>query len=259
MQAELFTFITIGYALFLIAVRTKPEGIIMPLIGAASWLLHGYGLLCFLWASPPFLNLWVVLNLLFWIMLPAAYLVSIPLMASKRLLSPIAACILLVVFSYPWMASIPPWHLVTLHTIDAIHIVSGLVATAFLGIACLIAHVIYVRDDVIKHNPRLLLKHQSPPLQKLEHAFVAIIAIGFMALSTSIAIGFINLDNILEQKQSHKLVFSFVAWLIYATILIGQSRYGWRGKRLLRLSILAFFCLIVGYFGSKFVLEWLAV
>ena len=45
-------------------------------------------------------------------------------------------------------------------------------------------------------------------------------------------------------------------WLIYATLLWGRHQLGWRGKTAIKWTIAGFSLLILAYFGSKFVLEF---
>ncbi len=255
MHTEIWTIITAGYAFSLIGLRFWPNSSIPLFLIAFSWVIHTMGLSSFLLTPLPFLNFWAVCNLLLWMALPITYIVSRPLAASQRLLKPVVTMLLLATFAKPWLSQNPPWHLTSLSWLDKTHIVASLLAVVLLGVACMVAYVMRVRDELFKNNPALLLERETPPLDQIQRVFVCILALGFCALSVSISIGFLNLENILEQKQSHKLVFTFTSWLIYLTLLVGHSRYGWRGRRLLTGSIVAFICLIIGYLGSKAILE----
>jgi ABC-type uncharacterized transport system permease subunit len=50
-------------------------------------------------------------------------------------------------------------------------------------------------------------------------------------------------------------VLSILAWLIFAVLLAGRWRYGWRGKRAVHWTLVGFAVLALAYFGSKLVLE----
>jgi len=50
-------------------------------------------------------------------------------------------------------------------------------------------------------------------------------------------------------------VFAVLSWLIFAALLLGRYRYGWRGRRALRWTLAGFSCLLLAYVGSRFVLE----
>ena len=53
----------------------------------------------------------------------------------------------------------------------------------------------------------------------------------------------------------HKTVLSFAAWLVFGALLFGRWRYGWRGRRAVRLTLIGMVVLLLAFFGSKFVLE----
>jgi len=54
---------------------------------------------------------------------------------------------------------------------------------------------------------------------------------------------------------NHKVVFSIASWLIYGWLLFGRYKYGWRGKKAIKLTMWGFVLLLLAYIGTKFVLE----
>jgi ABC-type uncharacterized transport system permease subunit len=54
---------------------------------------------------------------------------------------------------------------------------------------------------------------------------------------------------------THKNVFSVAGWLAFAVLLFGRWRYGWRGRTALKWILGGTLLLVLGYLGSKFVLE----
>ena len=54
---------------------------------------------------------------------------------------------------------------------------------------------------------------------------------------------------------NHKTVFGILSWLIFAALLGGRWRYGWRGRIAVRWTLTGFLMLVLAYIGSKFVLE----
>ena len=58
-----------------------------------------------------------------------------------------------------------------------------------------------------------------------------------------------------ELNLVHKTVLALAAWAIFAFLLFGRWRFGWRGRTAARYTIAGFLVLAVAYFGSKFVLE----
>ena len=54
---------------------------------------------------------------------------------------------------------------------------------------------------------------------------------------------------------SHKTVFALMSWLIFAALMWGRWRHGWRGRLAVRWTLAGFVLLLLAYVGSKFVLE----
>jgi ABC-type uncharacterized transport system permease subunit len=81
--------------------------------------------------------------------------------------------------------------------------------------------------------------------------------LGFILLSLTLVSGFFFSNYISGNTiiWNHKLVFSLFAWLSYATLLFGRIAYGWRGKKAIVISLVAFAFLFLAYLGTKFVLE----
>jgi ABC-type uncharacterized transport system permease subunit len=81
------------------------------------------------------------------------------------------------------------------------------------------------------------------------------IRIGFVLLSLALFTGVLFLEDIFAQHLVHKTVLSIVAWLVFATLLWGRWRFGWRGQVAIRWTVGGFVFLMLAYFGSKLVLE----
>jgi len=54
---------------------------------------------------------------------------------------------------------------------------------------------------------------------------------------------------------SHKTLFGFISWGVFAALLAGRQFYGWRGRIAIRWTLAGFITLLLAYIGSKFVLE----
>jgi ABC-type uncharacterized transport system permease subunit len=81
------------------------------------------------------------------------------------------------------------------------------------------------------------------------------IATGFVLLSLALVTGALFLEDIFAQHLVHKTILSIVAWVVFAILLWGRWRFGWRGRTAIRWTIGGFVFLMLAYFGSKFVLE----
>ena len=56
-------------------------------------------------------------------------------------------------------------------------------------------------------------------------------------------------------KWDHKTAFSVLSWLVFAILLVGRARFGWRGKRAVHVLYIGSGLLLLAYVGSRFVLE----
>jgi len=46
-----------------------------------------------------------------------------------------------------------------------------------------------------------------------------------------------------------------VSWLTFAVLMIGRARFGWRGRRAIRVLYMGAGLLLLAYVGSRFVME----
>ena len=70
---------------------------------------------------------------------------------------------------------------------------------------------------------------------------------------------FVFYEDFFAQKLLHKVVFSLVAWAFFGVLLWGRQVQGWRGKTAIRWTWAGFIAILLGYVGSKVVLEFLLV
>ena len=84
-----------------------------------------------------------------------------------------------------------------------------------------------------------------------------LIGAGFMLLTLALLTGLIFVTNLWAQHLQHKTILSLIAWVLFGVLLIGRIRFGWRGRSAVLWTLSGFGFLILSYFGSKFVLEYL--
>ncbi|MDH5473146.1 MAG: cytochrome c biogenesis protein CcsA [Gammaproteobacteria bacterium] len=138
-----------------------------------------------------------------------------------------------------------------------IHVMVSIVAYSLLGMAALMSLILAMQNRQLhKHHPGGLL-HHLPPLQTMEKLLFDSIIAGFIGLSIALISGFAFLDDIFAQHLVHKTVLSIIAWCVFGTLLTGRLILGWRGRTAIRWTLTGFASLMLAYFGSKFVLEFL--
>ncbi|UTF60561.1 inner membrane protein YpjD [Gilvimarinus sp. DA14] len=139
----------------------------------------------------------------------------------------------------------------------ASHVLLSVLAYSVLTIATLQALFLALQNYRLKHKRTLPPPQLMPPLQTMESLLFEILWAGQILLSASIVSGIIFLDDIFAQHAVHKTVFTIIAWLIYSTLLWGRYKLGWRGYTAIRWTLVGFAMLMLAYFGSKLVLEFI--
>lgn len=96
-----------------------------------------------------------------------------------------------------------------------------------------------------------------PPLLVLERILFRFIAVGFVLLTLTAASGVLFSEQVFGRPMSldHKTIFTLVSWALFGVLLIGRKFRGWRGRTALRFTLAGFTVLLLGYVGSRFVLE----
>lgn len=89
-----------------------------------------------------------------------------------------------------------------------------------------------------------------PPLMTVERHFFTLTLAGQAMLTVTLISGMIYLHDFFAPEQIHKAIFSFLAWIVYSILLLGQWKFRWRGNPVLIYSILGIILLTIGYFGS---------
>ncbi len=96
----------------------------------------------------------------------------------------------------------------------------------------------------------------SMPLLTLERLTYRFVAAGFVLLSATLIVGGLFSEMINHRwVWDHKTAFSVLAWMTMGVLLVGRWRMGWRGHTAARMLYLGAGFLLLGYVGSRFVLE----
>jgi ABC-type uncharacterized transport system permease subunit len=135
------------------------------------------------------------------------------------------------------------------------HILASLLAYSILGLAVLQALLLAIQDRHLRNRQPGGFIRALPPLQTMEFLLFQMIATGFVLLTLALVTGTLFLEDIFAQHLVHKTILSIVAWIVFAILLWGRWRFGWRGRTAIRWTIGGFIFLMLAYFGSKFVLE----
>ncbi len=136
------------------------------------------------------------------------------------------------------------------------HITLALIAYCVLIIATLYAFQVAYINYKLKSKNLSAVSH-LPPLMQVENQLFLILNIGTLCLLLSEFSGFIFLDDFLSKERAHKTILSLMSLFVYMIILWGHFKQGWRGHKVLVLTVIASLLLTLSYFGSRFVKEFI--
>ncbi len=219
-----------------------------------AWLLHGLMLAAGLLGTPARFGFAPALSITAWLVLTVYAVEShvFPQFKARWALAGLGAAAVLMALLFPGTAlhaAASPW--LPLHW--ALGIASyGLFAAAVVHAGLMTRAEKQIR---LAADP-----HSGIPLLTLERLTFRFVAAGFVLLTATLLAGWIFGEHLYgaagaRWKWDHKTVFSVLSWLAFATLLIGRSRFGWRGRRAVRVLYIGAGLLLLAYAGSRFVLE----
>jgi len=236
-----------------LARREPPRTALVLGLGALALPLH---LLCVHAAiyQPDGLNLGIfhVISLVGWLLGTLAIGMSLyqPVVSITLGAFPLAALGILLSLFVP----APYAPLTTLSRGAESHILLSILAYSVLMIAAAQAILLAIQDRQLRQHKRGLL-NILPPLQTMERMLFDLIAVGFVLLSLAIITGFLTVNDFFAQHLVHITVLTLAAWLVFAVLLGGRHWLGWRGTTAIRFTLWGFGLLLLGFYGSKVVLE----
>ena len=141
------------------------------------------------------------------------------------------------------------------------HIMLSILGYGFFTIAALQAGFLALQNHHLKsghiHSTAPLL-NRLPSLEAMETLLFELLWAGQLLLSLGILAGFVFVDDLWSHAGViHKTFFSITAWLVFAALLWGHHQAGWRGPTAVRYTLSGFALLLLGFYGSKFVLEYI--
>ncbi len=136
-----------------------------------------------------------------------------------------------------------------------VHVLLWICAYGVLALAAMQSILLGVQHRQLHEHRPTRVMHVLPPLYVMETLLFRMTAIGFALLTLALASGFVFLEDMFAQHLVHKTALSLVAWGVFGALLAGHHFAGWRGPTAVRFTLGGFVLLVLGYFGSKLVLE----
>ncbi len=236
--------------------RVAPDKRLLTLLGALALLAHGFSLFIQL-ITPAGLNL----DFFSAASLITAAVILLTLLACARI--PVEN-LLLLLFPLGCLTVLLA-QLVPAGTVQVIdeepgilaHILLSILAYGMLTIAAFQSLLLLLQDHQLKNkHPSGLIKN-FPPLQTMESLLFGFLWAGWVLLSLSLLSGWLFLEDLFAQHLAHKTLLACVAWMIFSVLLWGRHQRGWRGHKAIRWTLAGFCLLMLAYFGSKLVREFI--
>lgn len=148
----------------------------------------------------------------------------------------------------PREVAAPGWPLAT-------HVVLAMGSAGMFALAAVLVVLLAVQDGQLRSKRPAKWLASLPPVESLERALFTVIGTGLAALTVAILAGLLFVTDLFAQHLVHKTILALAAWLIFAVLMFGRWRFGWRGRKAAACTLAGFVVLALAYFGSKFVLE----
>ena len=223
-----------------------------PWAMAPAWTLHAAALAWGLLGSQPHFGFAPALSMTAWLVL-TAYTVEhqiFPEMRARAALGALGAVAVLLAALFPGRAldvAASPWL--------ALHLTLGVACYGLFAAAVIHAWLMGRAEQQMRRAADLTA--HSLPLLTLERLTFRFVGAGFILLSATLAAGWLFGEVLYGRvwRWDHKAVFSLLAWLTFAVLLLGRARFGWRGRKAVRVLYAGAALLLLAYAGSRFVME----
>jgi ABC-type uncharacterized transport system permease subunit len=219
-----------------------------------GWMLHAVVLTLALLNQPPRFGFAPALSVTAWLVL-TVYAVErqmFPQMQARWALAGLGSAAVLVALAFPGgelHVSASPWL--------PLHWALGIASYGLFAAAVVHAWLMMRAERNIRHatDPQA-----GVPLLTLERLTFRFANAGFVLLSATLVAGLFFSETLYGPgrggvRWDHKTIFSILSWLVFAGLLLGRARFGWRGRKAVRVLYTGSLLLLLAYAGSRFVLE----
>lgn len=218
-----------------------------------AWILHAAVLAAGLVGDTPRFGFAPALSVTAWLVLTVYAIESqlIPRLQARWALAGLGAAAVLLTLVFPGTplhAAASPWL--------PLHWALGIASYGLFAAAVVHAWLMTRAERDIRLAAEA---HSGVPLLTLERLTFRFVQAGFVLLSATLLAGLLFGEHLYGSgrawKWEHKTVFSVLSWLAFAVLLVGRARFGWRGRRAVRVLYGGSLLLLLAYVGSRFVLE----
>lgn len=214
-----------------------------------AWLLHALTLAWGLWGDTPRFGWAPALSATAWLVL-TVYVIErevFPQLHARWALAALGALALVLPLidpGLPLRSTGSAW--------QPIHLALGIAAYGLFAAAVIHAWLMRRAEFYIRQARD---NYAGVPLLTLERLTFRFATAGFLVLSATLLAGLLFSESLGGWRWNHKTVFSVLAWVAFALLLLGRLRFGWRGRKAVRVLYTGSLLLLLAYVGSRFVLE----
>jgi ABC-type uncharacterized transport system permease subunit len=218
-----------------------------------AWSVHGLLLALGLWGAEPRFGFAPALSVTAWLvgLVYAIESYFFPQLKTPWLMSGMGSAAVLLALLFPGTPlhpSVSAWL--------PLHWALGIASYGLFAVAVVHAWLMTRAEARIRSAADALT---GLPLLTMERLTFRFVSVGFVLLSATLMAGFFFGTQLYGSahavKWDHKTAFSVLSWLTFAVLLMGRARFGWRGKRAIRVLYTGSGLLLLAYVGSRFVME----
>ncbi len=222
-------------------------------IASLAWLAHAGALWLTLFGDAPRFGFATALSFTAWLagLIYALEMQIYPALQTRWKLAALAGLSVLLAWLFPGKllhTGAPVWL--------PLHWALGIASYGLVAVAVVHAWFLTRTEDELR-----LANDAAPgvPLMTLERLTFRFVQVGFALLTATIVVALFFAEHLYGPGQgfklNHKAVFSVLAWMVFAILLLGRARFGWRGQVARRMLYAGSALLLLAYAGSRFVLE----
>jgi ABC-type uncharacterized transport system permease subunit len=216
----------------------------------AAWLLHGLTLAWGILGEAPRFGFAPAVSMTAWLVL-TVYAVErqmFPQLQARWALAALGSVAVLLALAFPGnpLVTASPWL--------PLHWALGISAYGLFAAAVVHAWLMQRAEYTMRHAAE---PEAGLPLLTLERLTFRFATAGFVLLTATLAAGVFFSEVLYGRawRWDHKTVFSVLSWAAFALLLLGRARFGWRGRKAVRVIYVGSLLLLLAYVGSRFVLE----
>lgn len=131
------------------------------------------------------------------------------------------------------------------------HILLSVFTFSVLVVAGLQALLVAMQEQHLRAKRTIGLLERLPSLEVMEKLLFQLIVAGFVLLTVLLGSSYYFFHAAIWQQLLHKTIIAFLAWTVFAVLLLGRQFLGWRGRKTVYTTLAGVLLLLITYAGSQ--------